>query len=284
MAATSAPEDEIAPIRFVEVCPECGYSLAGSPEEGRCPECGAAYDQSVLILHGAARGKRATIENVSLSKMWRPLIQPIAWVCVAILPFLFGGALDRGHVLVGAAWMLILAFSLFARWNRSELGLIVIYLSPARCLQIDNQQTMVIHRAFLPSIILLILFGLLGVALSQDTEFETRIKQLALLGGGILISGYFIARAFRAPAGVEPRRTPQQLLKNGGHRWQGNDQLSFEAIDPNRGHLKIYTAAGVEIIDAEVRCDESRRFAIERLIAGWIRSYSPHPSQPANPS
>src|SRR6478672_9315375 len=37
---------------FEPVCGDCGYSLKGLPEEGRCPECGAAYSPDVLVLWG----------------------------------------------------------------------------------------------------------------------------------------------------------------------------------------------------------------------------------------
>lgn len=46
------------------VCPECEYSLEGLPEEGDCPECGRAYDQSIVIVrcHGPGPYKQNPLQ------------------------------------------------------------------------------------------------------------------------------------------------------------------------------------------------------------------------------
>lgn len=38
-------------------CPQCGYLLRGLPAQGRCPECGWAYDANVLVLYGQPLGR-----------------------------------------------------------------------------------------------------------------------------------------------------------------------------------------------------------------------------------
>lgn len=37
-------------------CPDCGYLLAGLPEEGCCPECGFTYTRDTIVLYGSGRG------------------------------------------------------------------------------------------------------------------------------------------------------------------------------------------------------------------------------------
>src|SRR5262249_30243388 len=54
-ASTSQMPAEDAPIRLVDNCPGCSYSLHGLPDVGICRECGAKYDQETIVLRGWTR-------------------------------------------------------------------------------------------------------------------------------------------------------------------------------------------------------------------------------------
>ncbi len=46
MAAAS-----IQPV-LLSQCPQCRYDISGLPATHRCPECGFAYDESMIVLEG----------------------------------------------------------------------------------------------------------------------------------------------------------------------------------------------------------------------------------------
>src|SRR5688572_3267499 len=88
-----APSGQIVPtdpavqagdLLRLENCPQCGYALAGLPAAGICPECGTAYDQSTVVLHGWGRGEHATLDTA------RPLSAVLIGLCyVGLLAYVW---------------------------------------------------------------------------------------------------------------------------------------------------------------------------------------------------
>jgi hypothetical protein len=74
---------------MLEVCPDCGYCLKGLPEEGRCPECGFAYDRELIVVYGFAAndpaGHRLRDQSFPRKRLWTALA--IATIPALIIGF-----------------------------------------------------------------------------------------------------------------------------------------------------------------------------------------------------
>ena len=128
----------------LEVCPACGYSLQGLPDEGVCPECGQKYNQSVVVLHGWGRGTHASIHTAPI------------WIAVGLcalnsfnlLPLFinFGRAWFVGPVVLVCTAPIIWVF--WRRRNTTLPGLVQVLVSSRGCAQLDNPT---VHRTVPPT-------------------------------------------------------------------------------------------------------------------------------------
>ena len=103
------------PLRLT-VCPRCSYALTGLPPAGTCPECGRAYDGSVVYLYGTSAGGRASgwgeMPTTVMGLVWRWVfgLGLLAFVAIATdyryLPLLFvvPGFLLTGAVMSTRLW------------------------------------------------------------------------------------------------------------------------------------------------------------------------------------
>jgi hypothetical protein len=115
-----------------EVCPICGYSLQGAPAEGICPECGNAYDASVLIVHGWACGQHANVANSRGRRLLFTMLFPL-WV---LWQFMFTSNVWR--LTVGGLWLASIAFDYSRRKSTDHPGGIQLRMNRNGILQIDN--------------------------------------------------------------------------------------------------------------------------------------------------
>jgi hypothetical protein len=121
------------PLRL-EVCPACGYSLQGLPEEGVCPECGQKYNQAVIVLHGWGRGTHASVHT---SPLWLA-VGLCALNCFNLI-YLF--IFLRRTWFIGPVVLICAAPIILIFWRRRKTtlpGLVQVLVSSGGCAQLDN--------------------------------------------------------------------------------------------------------------------------------------------------
>ena len=89
--AVTPAEPELPPPDLCR-CAACGYRLDGLPRFGRCPECGASFDRSEIVLVGRSAGP---------SRAWWLQPLPAMFICLGaggVVADLIRGRISTQHV------------------------------------------------------------------------------------------------------------------------------------------------------------------------------------------
>jgi hypothetical protein len=273
MMAASASQAPAETRRLIDLCPHCGYSLTGLPDEGRCPECGRAYDQRALILHGTALGDHANMGNASPRRLvWILLAATFPLMhfgCLASTDAAWGGAALTVVVLMAANHLLVL----LKRWNNPRPGLVQVCLSPWGCLQIDDVGKQDDHVwAWLESVLFVAwcaaaaVWGtvLLGRQIGGWRAVLAVTTVLAFLAPAL----YFRWRFVRQAARKECSPSAEQQIRAQGHPWIVVSGINIAPVDDTRTELRIDLKNG-QAVHADLQCDLATRSKLDRLIRAW---------------
>ena len=132
------PETDARDPLRLEKCPACGYALEGLAPEGVCPECGVAYDQSEVVLHGYGAGRNF---DVATARPRAALALGVAYAVVvawSIRSFVRSGLRDAGELLWPALLAVMLAWSIWKRSTTNMPGLVQVRLSSRGAVQVNN--------------------------------------------------------------------------------------------------------------------------------------------------
>jgi hypothetical protein len=132
------PTPAVPRCLHTDVCPNCGYSLAGLGETGVCPECGRPYDQSQIILYGWARGQHENLSTARKSRLVWLFFGSIAWAAFQGFTLISTRTYTNWFFILFAVVVLMNVLMILRRKNVDHPGLIQVRLNANECVQYDS--------------------------------------------------------------------------------------------------------------------------------------------------
>lgn len=278
-----ADATKIPPTLWTTVCPNCGYSLEGLGEAGTCPECGAPYDRSVIVLHGDARGKHESIANAKLSRL--PVVAGFLIFYMAIQGLNLANGVRAGSGWTIACIAYICAFIVFQvirRQNTAHPGLIQVRLGPWGCVQYDDLSGPSLVREITRGygwIVPVAILTIYVVAVCRGWKESLEYLLIALVA---LIWAPFAWRE------SQRFRNAMRQMRSGAiadlnaalcepASWANITSFRLDEIAKGRHRLTInadfgtFTTRTSPPVDAEVNCTSEQAAQLRELLREWIR-------------
>lgn len=258
----------------LEHCPGCGYRLEGLPPEGICPECGGAYDQSAIVLHGWACGHHS---NLGTS---RPAAA-VGWALFAVVALWFSTRQWNviNAVLVG--WFVLnLAAMLLQRTETPHPGLVQVWLKHYGCWQVDDLSGRTVLKTVRDAYVLLAIVAGVAYLLFEFVGVAAGVAFVLLVVAVAAIVTFQRARGPGVNEGEADDVANAAYRSSGpGEGFRSWDDVEDVSIEPAReGHyrLRISGRPGkwwrmyIDPVDVEFRCTPEQARAIRERAARWI--------------
>ncbi len=269
---TDAPNS--AKLFSVDVCPNCAYSLTGLPPAGRCPECGLAYDQSVIILYGWGLGAHASISTSSRGRaIWYVVLVGLFFVIPLNSSHWHGAHLAMFAL---AIYGVLEAAYLWSRRGGDHPGLVQVRIGEQGVTQYDDlngpsalREWEASHQWAIPLVMIpfsIVLFGVKGPYLPY----------MALLAIALLVGLLRWKRCaqlrHRLRQYHEGSIVDYNSVFNPVVFWQ--EVTDFKVQKLAEGRFRVYAMTNSfyrlgNVVDADVKCTHEQAAEIENLAANW---------------
>jgi hypothetical protein len=255
--------------RLVDECPECGYSLTGLPDQGVCPECGHDYDQSMLVLHGAARGRFAEFGNATT----RGAIGRVAWVfcCLVMAGATVSWWWRRQPVmlLLLTAGSALGVLTVIRRLRSDRPGLANVYLRPDGFLQRDHDDRTLLYTLYRATSVVLAVVVFPLIVLAPDGA-------PAWVGtSGVAAAALIFCGAFAFHAVARHGRSRAEVFEHWRRSWHEVGRCQLEPAGNSHFRLRLRARkqdSRRELADLEFPCTTERAGRLDAMINAWIAS------------